>query len=99
MGNVYVLAFSCERYRNDKNIAIKIKDTGKGIDPKNLEKIFEPFFTTKPVGEGTGLGMSIAYKVIQNHKGDISVESKIGEGTTFTITLPIENKEVENGKI
>ena len=57
-GDIYI-----DVYRNDKNIAIKIKDTGKGIDPKNLEKIFEPFFTTKPVGEGTGLGMSIAYKL------------------------------------
>ncbi len=85
--------------RDDKSVIIKIKDSGKGIEPENLKKIFEPFYTTKPVGEGTGLGMSIAYKVIQNHKGKIDVESEVGVGTTFTITLPIENKEVENGKV
>ena len=85
--------------KDNENIIIKFRDNGKGISPENLKKIFDPFFTTKPVGEGTGLGMSIAYKVIKNHNGDISVESTEGEGTTFTIKLPIKNKEVENGKV
>lgn len=85
--------------KDDKDIIVKFRDTGKGISEENIKKIFDPFFTTKPVGEGTGLGMSIAYKVIKNHNGDISVESKEGEGTTFTLRLPIKNKEVENGKV
>ena len=85
--------------KDDENIIVKFRDTGKGIPEENLKKIFDPFFTTKPVGEGTGLGMSIAYKVIKNHNGDITVESKEGVGTTFTVKLPIKNKGVENGKV
>ncbi len=77
-------------------IEIKISDTGRGIPEDKLNKIFEPFFTTKAVGKGTGLGLSIAYDIIQKHKGEISVESAVGKGTTFTIQLPMmeaENKE------
>lgn len=70
-------------------VEIKFQDTGKGIKQEDLKKVFEPFFTTKPVGEGTGLGMSISYRVIKNHHGEIFVDSKLGEGTTFTIKLPI----------
>ena len=54
------------------------------------EKIFEPFFTTKPIGSGTGLGMSISYKVISTHNGKIDVKSKLNEGTTISLTLPIK---------
>ena len=63
-------------------------DTGKGIEAKDLEKIFSPFFTTKQTG--TGLGLSEAYKIIQAHLGQIDVRSKIGAGSTFTITLPLK---------
>ena len=69
---------------------IIITDTGCGISPDNLSKIFDPFFTTKDVGEGTGLGLSVSYGIIEKHNGTISVESKVGEGTTFTIKIPLK---------
>ncbi len=68
---------------------VKITDTGKGILPENLSKIFDPGFTTKGVRVGTGLGLSISYNIIQKHKGEIRVESQVGKGTEFTLTLPI----------
>ncbi|MBU0482491.1 MAG: HAMP domain-containing protein [Proteobacteria bacterium] len=74
-------------------IIIEISDTGCGIPPEKLSRIFEPFFTTKEVGKGTGLGLSIAYDIITKHHGEIVVESEIGQGTSFTIRLPIEGKE------
>jgi signal transduction histidine kinase/predicted DNA-binding antitoxin AbrB/MazE fold protein len=72
------------------HVQIHIRDTGCGISEENLTKIFDPFFTTKGVGKGTGLGMNIAYNIIQKHKGDIQVESRVGEGTTFILSLPVE---------
>jgi two-component system, NtrC family, sensor kinase len=72
----------------EQNIEIAIRDTGSGISEENLVKIFDPFFTTKDVGQGTGLGMHIAYNIIQKHKGSIMMESKVGQGTTVTISLP-----------
>jgi signal transduction histidine kinase len=76
---------------------IEISDTGKGIPEGNLEKIFDPGFTTKGVGVGTGLGLSIVYNIIQKHKGNISVQSKLGKGTTFTIELPIQSAKSGDG--
>ena len=70
-------------------IEIRISDTGCGIPEENLEKIFDPFFTTKEVGKGTGLGMNIAYNIIKKHHGEIQVESRVGNGTAFTIRLPV----------
>jgi two-component system NtrC family sensor kinase len=78
-------------YQQDKFLCIDIKDTGKGIPPENLKKIFEPFFTTKPVGQGTGLGLSVSYQIIKKHAGNITVQSEVGKGTTFTVMLPIDN--------
>ncbi|HVX26861.1 MAG TPA: ATP-binding protein, partial [Parafilimonas sp.] len=73
---------------NDK-VEIIVSDNGNGI-PKNIvEKIFQPFFTTKPTGEGTGLGLSLSYDIVKAHGGEIKVQSKEGEGTTFIIQLPI----------
>jgi signal transduction histidine kinase len=69
---------------------VQIGDTGCGIAPENLSRIFDPFFTTKPVGEGTGLGLSVTYSIIERHRGTIRVESRVGEGTTFTVTIPVD---------
>lgn len=73
----------------DHSVLITIADNGTGMSEETKRKVFEPFFTTKEVGEGTGLGMSIVYNTIKKHNGDIRVESVVGEGTTFHITLPL----------
>lgn len=69
---------------------IKIQDTGVGIDPEKISHIFDPFFTTKDVGEGTGLGLSVARGIVEEHGGWIQVESRRAEGSTFTVYLPLE---------
>lgn len=74
-------------------VHIRIKDTGEGIAPENLAKIFDPGFTTKGVGVGTGLGLSICYQIVQDHLGEIRVESEPRKGTAFTIVLPIDLEE------
>ncbi len=76
------------------DIMISISDNGCGIRPADRVKIFEPFFTTKPVGQGTGLGMSISYEIIKKHGGDISFETEPGQGTVFHIRLPISTSDV-----
>lgn len=73
-------------------VEVRITDTGTGIPQENLNKIFDPFFTTKNPQEGTGLGLSVSYGIIQKHHGDIIVESEVGKGTTFIIKLPVEKK-------
>ena len=65
-------------------------DTGSGIPSELLPRIFDPFFTTKPSGHGTGLGLSISYGILKEHHGEIEVDSRVGEGTTFIIHLPID---------
>lgn len=74
-------------------IEIKIADNGCGIPAEVQKDIFVPFFTTKPVGEGTGMGLAIAYGIIQDHGGDISLQSSEGEGTVFSVKLPITQEE------
>jgi two-component system NtrC family sensor kinase len=76
---------------------VTIKDNGPGIPPDILKKIFEPFFTTKEEGKGTGLGLSITYGLVKKLGGDISVESRLGKGATFTIDLPIGDVAVKEG--
>jgi signal transduction histidine kinase len=71
-------------------VEIEVEDNGKGIPAEALPKIFDPFFTTKEVGKGTGLGLTIAYKIVAQHGGRIEVRSTPGVGTTVTVTLPIE---------
>jgi signal transduction histidine kinase len=80
---------------NGKTISVSVTDSGKGISPENLKKIFDPFFTTKPVGEGTGLGLSISHGIVEKHRGTIAVSNISEEGTTFTITLPVDIEETE----
>ena len=70
---------------------VRIEDTGTGIDDEHLSKIFEPYFTTK--ASGTGLGLTVVYKVIKEHRGDIFVSSEPGKGTAFTIKLPVPASE------
>jgi signal transduction histidine kinase len=66
---------------------IQVQDTGVGIREENVNRLFTPFFTTKPIGKGTGLGLAIVYGIVKMHRGQISVQSQVGEGTTFTVTL------------
>jgi len=77
-------------HRSENNLVIKVSDTGKGIPEANLDRIFDPFFTTKPVGKGTGLGLSICYGIMEKMGGKVEVESAVGSGTTFTITIPFQ---------
>jgi signal transduction histidine kinase len=68
-------------------VEIKVSDNGNGIPQKVLDKIFQPFFTTKPTGQGTGLGLSLSYDIVKAHGGELKVETKEGEGSTFTVQL------------
>ncbi|MCL4193823.1 MAG: cache domain-containing protein [Thermoguttaceae bacterium] len=83
-GGVLTIATSS---RDDK-VFVRLTDTGCGIKAEHLDKIFEPFYTTKPVGQGTGLGLSVSYGIIEQHGGTMEVESREGEGTTFSLALP-----------
>ena len=75
-------------FAEDGHVGVEISDTGTGISEESLSRIFDPFFTTKAPGEGTGLGLSVAYGIVEKHKGRIEVDSKIGQGTRFTVFLP-----------
>ena len=74
----------------DLGAFISVKDNGNGIPQKVLDKIFQPFFTTKPTGQGTGLGLSLAYDIVKAHGGELKVETREGEGSEFIIELPIK---------
>jgi signal transduction histidine kinase len=75
--------------RNASSIAISIADNGPGIPDAIKDKIFQPFFTTKPAGQGTGLGLSLGYDIVSAHGGAVEVSSTEGEGTVFTVRLPV----------
>jgi signal transduction histidine kinase len=70
-----------------RGVIISVKDNGPGIPQKVLDKIFQPFFTTKPTGQGTGLGLSLAYDIVKAHGGELKVETKEGDGSEFIIQL------------
>ena len=76
-----------------------MRDSGQGIPEANLARIFDPFFTTKPVGQGTGLGLSICYGIVEKMGGSITVNSQVGQGTTFTVTLPINSETTSEPEV
>ncbi len=80
---------SIKSERRESEVVFTISDTGKGIKEEDKEKIFDPFYTTKEIGKGSGLGLWVSYGIVRTFDGDIIVESKEGEGSTFTITLPV----------
>ncbi len=78
---------------DEKNVYVKISDTGKGMPPEKIKTLFELGFTTKDTRVGMAMGLINAYSIIQNHKGELKVESEVGKGSTFTIILPMDLKE------
>jgi signal transduction histidine kinase len=78
----------------DSRIEIVVSDSGSGISRDNIKKIYDPFFTTKTAGKGTGLGLSVSYGIVQEHGGNISVESRVGRGTSFRLDFPLSRKAV-----
>ena len=78
---------------NNGRISVSIKDTGRGIEPENIEKLFTPFFTTKESGKGIGLGLAVSQDIIECHGGSIEVTSNISAGSTFTVFLPLYSEE------
>jgi len=89
MENTQEKKLTIETYMEDKNVSVRISDTGEGIFKEDLKKIFSPDFTTKPISKGTGLGLASVKTMLDAYSGDIQVKSKRGEGTTFTIRIPI----------
>ncbi|MBP1694782.1 MAG: Sensory box histidine kinase/response regulator [Chloroflexi bacterium] len=87
-GDLYVKQVLSE---DGSQVGVKFQDTGPGISPDGLNSLFEPFYTTKP--SGLGLGLSISFELIQRNNGRITVESTVGQGTAFTVWLPLANTE------
>jgi len=82
-------------FDGEDSIVVRFADTGVGIEPEHIDRIFEPFFTTHTDDGGTGLGLAVSYRIVESHKGSLTVESTPGEGSTFIIRLPVANPEVE----
>jgi signal transduction histidine kinase len=72
----------------NNTVQVRVRDNGCGIPAKNIDKLFQPFFTTKEIGAGTGLGLAISHGIIESHNGEITIDSEVGKGTCFIITLP-----------
>jgi signal transduction histidine kinase len=89
LGNTYEPSVVVSTKNLNNRIQISVQDNGMGISKSVQDKIFQPFFTTKPAGQGTGLGLSLSYDIVKAHGGDLKVESNEGEGTIFTILLPV----------
>ena len=94
-----ILSLTTVHRPEEKRVEVKISDTGYGINKQDLPRIFDPFFTTKPTGEGTGLGLSVSYGIVKNHGGEILVESEEGNGSTFTVVLPVASLRKEKGDV
>ncbi|MDC0707969.1 PAS domain S-box protein [Stigmatella sp. ncwal1] len=90
-GQIYVTA-----QQEETDVVVRIRDTGRGMDARTRARIFTPFFTTKPAGQGTGLGLTICDTIIRRHQGRIEVQSEPGQGTTFTVRLPLFDDEDED---
>lgn len=84
------------RNPGQKGVEIICRDTGCGIAPESIDKVFDPFFTTKEVGQGTGLGLSVSFGIVERHGGTIHVQSKVARGSAFTIWLPIEEQSTKS---
>jgi signal transduction histidine kinase len=93
MPNSGELHISCHYLSETSELSIMVTDTGVGIPKDTLKHIFEPFFTTKHDGHGVGLGLSTAYGIIERHNGRIEVQSRMDQGTTFTINLPVNKNQ------
>ena len=92
------IAVSTQRHPESGNIVIKVADTGPGIPDEILPRIFEPFFTTKDVGAGTGIGLSFCHRIVQSHQGTIRVETTLGGGSTFVVSLPASDRLAERAE-
>jgi signal transduction histidine kinase len=92
LATLYEPTVSVSTKKVGDKVEIKVADNGNGIPQKLLDKIFQPFFTTKPTGQGTGLGLSLSYDIVKAHSGELKVETKEGEGSTFTIQLPFNTQ-------
>ena len=90
-GSIHIGAF-----QRDGNLVVTVRDNGTGIEPEVCERLFDPFFTTKEAGKGTGLGLSISRQIARSHGGDLEVESSPGEGSTFTLRLPLPSDARES---
>jgi signal transduction histidine kinase len=78
-------------------IEVGFVDSGHGIRPQDVDRVFEPFFTTKAVGHGTGLGLAISFGIVKEHHGAITVDSRLGQGTAFTVSLPLNGAGTGEG--
>src|SRR5262249_14337263 len=85
-GNIWI---STRSHPRDGAVSIVIRDDGRGMTPEIRACVFDPFFTTKPIGQGTGLGLSVSYGIVRRHSGTITVEAAPNRGATFTIRLPV----------
>lgn len=86
----YIPTITITTKHQDSTVVIYIEDNGVGMLPEVMQRLFEPFFTTKPVGQGTGLGLSVSYQMIEKHGGTIQVTSELGQGSQFAIILPVK---------
>jgi len=93
-----VLTIESKYLLSEDSLQINFQDTGPGIPEDDISNLFEPFFTTKKKGKGVGLGLSVAYGIIQEHGGSIYVKSKLGEGTTFQVRLPLKSAPAQDDR-